>query len=139
MQHRSPETGSMHTRRDGWTPERQLRFLDALARSRSVTQAARAAGMTRESAYRLRKRRDGALFAAAWDRAMESHTRVTVGRRQLRQQALPNRAKLRKVTKLKKFRDAGFRSLLAQMRDFAAPTTAAPENPCADAIAGQQA
>ena len=40
-------------RRDGWTPERQLRFLDVLGRTRSVTKAARAAGMSRESAYRL--------------------------------------------------------------------------------------
>jgi hypothetical protein len=45
-------------------------------------QAAAFAGMSRESAYRLRERRDGALFAALWDRAVggdvrdpaESHT-----------------------------------------------------------------
>lgn len=54
-------------RRDGWTPERQLRFLETLARTRSVTRAAASAGMSRESAYRLRARRDGALFAAIWD------------------------------------------------------------------------
>lgn len=57
-------------RRDGWTPARQLVFLDALARTRSVTAAARAAGMSRESAHRLRNRRDGALFAAIWDMAV---------------------------------------------------------------------
>lgn len=57
-------------RRDGWTPARQLAFLDALARTRSVTAAARAAGMSRESAHRLRNRRDGALFAAIWDMAV---------------------------------------------------------------------
>ena len=69
------------TRRDGWTAERQLRFLDTLDRSRSVTTAARAAGMSRESAYRLRARPAAALFALLWDRAMqpeparfESHT-----------------------------------------------------------------
>jgi hypothetical protein len=65
-------------RRDGWTAERQLRFLDALAGTRSVSKAAAAAGMSRESAYRLRERRDGALFAALWDDALrpppaESH------------------------------------------------------------------
>jgi hypothetical protein len=43
-------------RHDGWTPKRQLDFLAALARSRSVTKAARAVGMSRESAYRLRAR-----------------------------------------------------------------------------------
>ena len=57
-------------RRDGWTAERQLRFLDELAATRSVGQAAAAAGMSRESAYGLRNRRDGALFAALWDRVL---------------------------------------------------------------------
>src|SRR5690348_13303969 len=56
------------TRRDGWTPVRQLRFLDTLARTRSVTRAAAAAGLSRKSAYRLRDRSEGALFAALWDR-----------------------------------------------------------------------
>ena len=54
-------------RRDGWTAERQLRFLDALASTRSVIRAAAFAGMSRESAYRLRDRCEGALFAAMWD------------------------------------------------------------------------
>lgn len=58
-------------RSDGWTPERQLRFLDALARARSVTRAAAFAGMSRESAYRLRSRKDGSLFALLWNRAMQ--------------------------------------------------------------------
>ncbi len=57
-------------RRDGWTPERQLRFLDALAGGRSIAKAAASTGMSRESAYRLRERRDGALFAALWDRVL---------------------------------------------------------------------
>jgi hypothetical protein len=57
-------------RRDGWTVERQLRFLDALARTRSVTQAAAFAGMSREGAYRFRGRAEDSLFAALWDRAM---------------------------------------------------------------------
>jgi hypothetical protein len=67
------------TRADGWTAERQLRFLDTLAATRNVGKAASAAGMSRESAYRLRERRDGALLAALWDRVLtlqpgESHT-----------------------------------------------------------------
>jgi hypothetical protein len=66
------------TRRDGWTAERQLRFLAALCETRSITTAACTAGMSRESAYRLRDRAE--LFAAFWDRifapafAGESHT-----------------------------------------------------------------
>jgi hypothetical protein len=55
---------------DGWTAERQLRFLDALSRTRSVTRAAASAGMSRESAYRLCERKEGALFAALWARAV---------------------------------------------------------------------
>jgi hypothetical protein len=58
------------TRRDGWTPDRQLRFLDALASSRSVGKAAAFAGMSREGAYRLRNRAEGTLFALLWDRAL---------------------------------------------------------------------
>jgi len=69
-QHSTPKT-----RRDGWTPERQLRFLDALAATRSITRAAAFAGMSRESAYRLCKRKDGALFAAAWKRVVEAPKR----------------------------------------------------------------
>lgn len=75
-------------RKDGWTPARQLAFLDALAATRSVTKAAAAAEMSRESAYRLRDRRDGALFAAIWDVALapppaptESHNLPLTDRR----------------------------------------------------------
>lgn len=56
-----------------WTAERQLAFLDMLVKSRSVSKAARAAGMSRESAYRLRRRPAGALLGAAWDRIMLGH------------------------------------------------------------------
>ena len=57
-------------RRDGWTPERQLCFLDALASARNVADAAASAGMSREGAYRLRNRSEGTLFAVLWDRAL---------------------------------------------------------------------
>lgn len=56
--------------RKRWTPERQILFLDALAQTGSVSLAAATAGMSRESAYRLRERRDGALFALLWDEAL---------------------------------------------------------------------
>jgi hypothetical protein len=58
------------SRRDGWTPERQLRFLDALVATRSVGRAAAATNMSREGAYRLRNRCEGTLFALLWDRAL---------------------------------------------------------------------
>ena len=63
-----PEPG----RRDGWTPVRQLRFLEILLLTRSVTKAAGAAGMSRESAHRLRSRDPRGLFALAWDRALSA-------------------------------------------------------------------
>ena len=57
-----------------WTGQRQLAFLDTLSGTRCVTRAAAAAGMSRESAYRLRRRPAGALFAAALDRIMLGHS-----------------------------------------------------------------
>jgi hypothetical protein len=58
------------TRRDGWTLERQADFIGHLAEKRSVLAAARAVSMSRESAYRLRRRPGAASFAAAWDAAL---------------------------------------------------------------------
>jgi len=57
----------LRARSDGWTPLRQAQFLVALARTRSVKKAAAAAGMTRETAYRLRGRHGADSFAATWD------------------------------------------------------------------------
>lgn len=69
-------------RSDGWTAERQ-RFLQALSETRDISRAAAASGMSREGAYRLRSRRDGALFAALWDGALEFHERPQVHTDQL--------------------------------------------------------
>lgn len=57
----------VRARKDGWTIERQCRFLAQLYLTGSVTQAARAAGLSRKSAYALRERDDAASFAHAWD------------------------------------------------------------------------
>ncbi|KTE21020.1 hypothetical protein ATE67_06700 [Sphingopyxis sp. H050] len=57
-------------RADGWTPETQANFIRALGAMGSVGKAAKAVGMGRASAYRLRERPDAASFAAAWDRAI---------------------------------------------------------------------
>lgn len=67
---RPPPTRTRKIRSDGWTAERQLSFLDALACTRSIAQAAAHARMSRESAYHLRGRHDGALFALLWDRIL---------------------------------------------------------------------
>ncbi|MHB9878231.1 terminase small subunit-like protein [Pacificimonas sp. ICDLI1SI03] len=54
---------------DGWTPERQRRFIEALSETGSVADACRTVGMGRSSAYELRRRADGEQFAEAWDAA----------------------------------------------------------------------
>ena len=56
-------------RRDGWTPEKQRRFIEMLADTGSVALAAKAVGMTRETAYRLRRAPGSEAFARAWDAA----------------------------------------------------------------------
>ena len=56
-------------RYDGWTEEKQRRFIEVLAHTGLVGLAAKAVGMSRESAYRLRSSPHGAAFARAWDAA----------------------------------------------------------------------
>ena len=56
-------------RLDGWTEEKQRRFIEVLADTGLVGHAARAVGMSRESAYRLRRSPHGAALARAWDAA----------------------------------------------------------------------
>ncbi|MCC6482757.1 MAG: hypothetical protein LKF30_03695 [Sphingobium sp.] len=58
-------------RHDGWTAERQIAFIDALAEGGCVADAARAAGMSVRSAYRLRALPQAGSFRLAWDNAME--------------------------------------------------------------------
>jgi hypothetical protein len=56
-------------RYDGWTEEKQRRFIETLADTGMVSAAAKAVGMSRETAYRLRRSAHGAAFARAWDAA----------------------------------------------------------------------
>lgn len=65
----------LRARSNGWSPLAQRRFIHALSVMGSVGAAARAVGMGRVSAYRLRERALAAgggaeSFAAAWDRAI---------------------------------------------------------------------
>ena len=46
-------------------------FLGELRATQSVSRAARAVGMGRQSAYKLKKRMAGQPFAEAWDEAVE--------------------------------------------------------------------
>jgi hypothetical protein len=58
-------------RRDGWTEEKQRRFIEVLADTGLVSVAAKAVGMSREGANRLRRSPHGAAFARAWDAARQ--------------------------------------------------------------------
>ncbi len=58
------------SRADGWTPEKQWRFVELLAQTASIGQAVRAVGMTARSAHRLRLHPQAAAFRAAWDAAL---------------------------------------------------------------------
>ena len=59
------------SRHDGWTAERQIAFIEALAETACVEHACRAVGMSDSSAYRLRRQPAGARFREAWDAALD--------------------------------------------------------------------
>lgn len=52
-------------RHDGWTPDRQLAFIETLSGCGCVDEAARGVGMSRNSAYALRRRPDAQAFRLA--------------------------------------------------------------------------
>jgi len=64
----------VRSRRDGWTPERQARFIGLLAQGGCVRSATQALGLSRESAYRLRRHPGAGSFRAAWDTAITGRT-----------------------------------------------------------------
>ena len=57
-------------RHDGWSPDRQRRFIAALALLGSVAAACRAVGISSAAAYKLRGRADAAGFGEAWNIAL---------------------------------------------------------------------
>jgi len=67
--HSVPQTPPA-TRHDGWTPERRQEFLAALAAGLDVSRACARVGLSREAAYKLR-RRDPA-FAGEWHDALRT-------------------------------------------------------------------
>ncbi len=58
-------------RHDGWTPERQLAFIEALAASGCVAEACKVVGMSRSAAYALRVEPGAQQFRIAWDAALD--------------------------------------------------------------------
>lgn len=63
------ETGRS-PRHDGWTPERERIFCERLAECGVVADAARAAGMSAQSAYTHRNRASGRAFHLGWEAAL---------------------------------------------------------------------
>lgn len=57
-------------RHDGWTEERQRRFIEALSVTGSVKAAAHRVNMTPEGAYLLRRHPDAGSFRKAWEAAL---------------------------------------------------------------------
>jgi hypothetical protein len=58
-------------RHDGWTPERQKAFIEALADTGSVSRAAAMVNMSSEGAYYLRRQPGADGFRRAWEAALD--------------------------------------------------------------------
>lgn len=58
-------------RHDGWSPARQVAFLETLAECGCVADAAAQVGMSPQSAYALRRRADATDFRRAWEAALD--------------------------------------------------------------------
>lgn len=71
----------LRSRRDGWTPERQLAFIALVAKGLRPGRAAARLGMRRQGAYALRARAGAESFAAAWDAAAVVATRRRIADR----------------------------------------------------------
>jgi hypothetical protein len=59
------------SRRDGWTADKQMAFIQALAECGCVSEACARVGISTTSAYALRARIDAQSFRYAWDAALD--------------------------------------------------------------------
>jgi hypothetical protein len=95
-------------RRDGWTPERQRGFIEALAATACVEDAARAVGMSATSAYNLVARPDAIAFRNAWDAALNfaaGHLKAAVFARAIHGVPVPHYYKGELVGEHRKYND----------------------------------
>jgi len=58
-------------RADGWTPQRQIDFIEALADTGSVTAACKIVAMSTHGVYHLRRSPGAEEFRAAWQKALD--------------------------------------------------------------------
>jgi hypothetical protein len=63
---------------DGWTPDRQRRFIETLADCGSVAHAAREVGKSEVSAYRLRRSPGAEDFDRAWSAAIKTASKKLI-------------------------------------------------------------
>jgi hypothetical protein len=61
----------LRMRHDGWTPAKQVEFIEALAACGCVDEACRRVGRSRQSAYDLYRRPEAGPFRLAWEAALE--------------------------------------------------------------------
>jgi hypothetical protein len=61
----------VRARWDGWTPDKQIAFVEALSETACVEEACRIVGMSPVSAYALRRRPPAHHFREAWDAALD--------------------------------------------------------------------
>lgn len=65
-------------RADGWSPDRQRAFIEALADCGSVAAAARSVGMSESTAYRLRRSPGAEAFDRAWAAAIDAASKKLI-------------------------------------------------------------
>ncbi|HUE79400.1 MAG TPA: hypothetical protein VMN38_07195 [Sphingomicrobium sp.] len=61
----------LRPRWSGWTPDKQIAFVEALSETACVVEAARIVGMSAVGAYALRRRPCAHHFREAWDAALD--------------------------------------------------------------------
>jgi hypothetical protein len=67
-------------RHDGFSPARQTVFLEAISEGKTVARAAAAAGISTNTAYNLRNRREGRAFDLGWEAAIRRGRKVLADR-----------------------------------------------------------
>ncbi len=65
------DTIALRHRHDGWTPAKQVAFVEALSECGCVEDACRRVGISSTAAYALRRRVDAQSFRIAWDMALD--------------------------------------------------------------------
>jgi putative acetyltransferase len=72
-------TVALRERHDGWTPAKQRLFLEHLAETGVVKEAAQRVGMSEQGAYKLRLRKDAQPFSQGWKAALHIGRQRLIG------------------------------------------------------------